>query len=224
MAERNTTVQAMEESKLSLIQDMTALTQELAQFFESNKENEKKTEYHDDLNNQLRVELQQSHATIEELGRELAQVEAVSKDPGVLWDDSQQSSAEAATTDLLQIKVVELSSKVKKLKKGLFGGQERKLKIRSSQSSGFENTDETVDVDDKSTMSESSSRRLLKERNDAISSLVKQAVGHDKIISELGRRWKFFIPKSQVRLTAMLPQTLKQYSSSRKKPRYLRVK
>jgi chromosome segregation ATPase len=46
-------------------------------------------------------------------------------------------------------------------------------------------TDETVDVDDESTMSETSTLRLLKERDDVISSLVKLAAGQDKIISVL---------------------------------------
>jgi hypothetical protein len=47
--ENETTVQLIEESKLSLIQELTALKQELAQFFEPNKEDEKKTEYNDKL-------------------------------------------------------------------------------------------------------------------------------------------------------------------------------
>jgi hypothetical protein len=94
--EHETMVQSMEESKLSLIQELTASKQ-------------------------------QSRATIEELHREVAQVEAVSKDCGVLCDDSQQPSAEAATTDLLQIKVVELGNKVKMLKKGLLVAKSKNL-------------------------------------------------------------------------------------------------
>jgi hypothetical protein len=67
----------------------------------------------------------------EELRRELAQVEAASKDLGVLCDDNQQPSAKAASTDLLQIKVVELSNKVTNLKKGLLLAENENSRVRA---------------------------------------------------------------------------------------------
>jgi hypothetical protein len=189
MSEYKSTVQSMEESKLLLIQELSGLKQELAHFFELKKEDEKKTEYDDGLDIQLRAELQQSRQTIDELRRELSHVDAGSNG----GDDDQQPIADS---HLLQIKVDDLTSKVKKLKKGLLVAKNENSRFRTQlilksknpvelKSDQSIDTDETVDIDDESAMSESSIRRLLKERDDAISSLVKQAVGQDMVIVEL---------------------------------------
>jgi hypothetical protein len=62
--EHETMVQSMEESKLSLIQELTASKQELAQLYKLSREGEKMAEYDEELDNQLRVELQQSRTIV----------------------------------------------------------------------------------------------------------------------------------------------------------------
>jgi hypothetical protein len=90
-------------------------------------------------------------------------------------------------------RIEDLSSKVKKLKKQLTVCKNENARLRVQvvvKSKGQElkldrsiDTDDTADDDSSTTTA--SSRRLLKERDDAISALVKQAMAQDVVVTEL---------------------------------------